>query len=83
MDLQLSGKRALVTGSSTVSARKLNVTREGATVVVHGRNQERASRVALEIKQNGGQAFCATLSKDEAKQVAESALSAMAGVYFG
>jgi NAD(P)-dependent dehydrogenase (short-subunit alcohol dehydrogenase family) len=85
MDLQLKGKRALVTGSSSGIGEEIAKTlaREGATVVVHGRNQGRANRVAEEIKQNGGQAFVAMgdLSKDEeAKQVIESAMAEMAGV---
>ena len=51
MDLQLSGKRALVTGSSSgigeAIARML--AQEGCKVVVHGRNRERAETVAAEI----------------------------------
>ena len=48
MDLQLAGKRALVTGSSSgigaAIAREL--AGEGCAVVVHGRNRERAEAVA-------------------------------------
>lgn len=55
MDLKLKGKRALVTGSSSgigeATARML--TQEGATVVVHGRNCERAEQVAASIKAAG------------------------------
>jgi NAD(P)-dependent dehydrogenase (short-subunit alcohol dehydrogenase family) len=51
MDLQLNGRRALVTGSSSgigeETARMLS--QEGARVVVHGRNRERAEKVASEI----------------------------------
>jgi NAD(P)-dependent dehydrogenase (short-subunit alcohol dehydrogenase family) len=51
MDLQLKGRRALVTGSSSgigeETARMLS--QEGALVVVHGRNRERAEKVASEI----------------------------------
>lgn len=51
MDLQLDGRRALVTGSSSgigeETARML--AQEGARVVVHGRNRERAERIAAEI----------------------------------
>jgi 3-oxoacyl-[acyl-carrier protein] reductase len=51
MDLQLKGRRALVTGSNSgigeAIARML--AGEGARVVVHGRNRERADRVAKEI----------------------------------
>ncbi|BAZ11648.1 putative 3-oxoacyl-(acyl carrier protein) reductase [Calothrix sp. NIES-4071] len=85
MDLQLNGKRALVTGSSSGIGEGIAKTlaKEGAIVIIHGRNQERASRVAEEIKQNGGQAFVAVgdLSNDEeAKLVAESTMSAIEGV---
>lgn len=55
MDLGLKGRRALVTGSSSgigeATARML--AQEGAAVVVHGRNRERAERVAAEIKAAG------------------------------
>lgn len=55
VDLKLKGRRALVTGSSSgigeATARML--AEEGAVVVVHGRNRERAERVAKEIKAAG------------------------------
>lgn len=55
MDLQLKGRRALVTGSSSgigeAIARML--AEEGAQVLVHGRNRERAEKVANEIKAAG------------------------------
>ena len=58
MDLQLKGKRALVTGSSAglgeAIARLLAA--EGASVIVHGRNQVRAEAVAESIKAAGGAA---------------------------
>lgn len=55
MDLKLKGRRALVTGSSSgigeAIARMLAA--EGAAVLVHGRNRERAESVAGEIKAAG------------------------------
>jgi 3-oxoacyl-[acyl-carrier protein] reductase len=55
MDLEIAGKRALVTGSSAglgaAIARLL--TAEGADVVVHGRDAERAGKVAAEIGATG------------------------------
>jgi 3-oxoacyl-[acyl-carrier protein] reductase len=51
MDLQLKGRRALVTGSSSgigaATARML--AEEGARVVVHGRDRARAEAVAAEV----------------------------------
>lgn len=78
MDLQLQGKRALITGSSSGigAAIAKTLATEGAFVVINGRNQERANQVMNEIIQNGGKAAVAIgdLSEDEpAKQVAEAA----------
>jgi 3-oxoacyl-[acyl-carrier protein] reductase len=59
MDLQLRGKRALVTGSSsgigTGIAKVLAA--EGATVVIHGRNIERCEAVVADIVKAGGKAL--------------------------
>jgi len=58
MDLELNGKTALITGSSAgigeAIARRLAT--EGANVIVHGRNAERAEKVAASIRDAGGQA---------------------------
>lgn len=70
MDLQLHGKRALVTGSSKgigeAIARAL--AREGAVVIIHGRDRESAERVASEIVARGDQAHVVLgdLTKDDA-----------------
>jgi 3-oxoacyl-[acyl-carrier protein] reductase len=61
MDLNLAGKRALVTGSSSglgeATAKLLAA--EGAAVVVHGRDKERTDAVAQAIRVAGGAAATA------------------------
>ncbi len=51
MDLALTGRRALVTGSSSGIGEAIvrMLVAEGARVVVHGRNRERAEKVAVDI----------------------------------
>lgn len=58
MDLQLQGKRALVTGSSAGIGEAIAcaLAREGAAVVVHGRREAEAQRVAAQIQAQGGSA---------------------------
>ena len=58
MDLKLSDKRVLVTGSSdgigaAIAAR---MAAEGAAVIVHGRNAEKAEAVVEDIRSDGGRA---------------------------
>ncbi|UXS05498.1 SDR family NAD(P)-dependent oxidoreductase [Agrobacterium tumefaciens] len=79
MDMNLRGKRGLVTGSSAgigaAIAAMLAV--EGAAVVVHGRDPERTEKVAQSIISSGGDADTAIgdLSNDEgADAVAAQAL---------
>jgi 3-oxoacyl-[acyl-carrier protein] reductase len=59
MDLKLEGKKALVTGSSKgigeAIVRKLAL--ERAIVIVHGRDQALATKVADDIVANGGRAY--------------------------
>ncbi|PZF74125.1 SDR family NAD(P)-dependent oxidoreductase [Taibaiella soli] len=79
MDLKLKGKTALVTGSSSGLGEAIvkMLAAEGAAVIVHGRNQERAERVANEINASGGNARTAIgdLTTDEgADAVAAAAL---------
>lgn len=61
MDLQLAGKRALVTGSSSgIGAETARLmAAEGAAVIVHGRNHERTEATARRIEQAGGHAMVA------------------------
>ena len=85
MDLQLTGKRALVTGSSSGigSGIAQELAAEGVLVVVHGRNVERANAVAAKISAAGGKAAVAIgdLSTNEgAAAVAEAALAAFGGI---
>jgi NAD(P)-dependent dehydrogenase (short-subunit alcohol dehydrogenase family) len=86
LDLQLEGKRALVTGSSSGIGEAIarTLAGQGAAVVVHGRNAERAERVAGDINRAGlGRAVVALgdLSRqDEADRVAQSALEALGGI---
>ncbi|MBM3925064.1 MAG: SDR family NAD(P)-dependent oxidoreductase [SAR202 cluster bacterium] len=85
MDLQLRGKRALVTGSTRGigAAIAKALAWAGASVVVHGRDREAAKRVVREIGSAKGKAFVSLgdLSVDvEAERVAEEAESSMGGV---
>lgn len=80
MDLKLMGRRALVTGSSSgigeAIARQL--AQEGASVVVHGRNRERAEKVAATIGAAG--VAIGDLGTDEgAAAVHDQARSALGG----
>ncbi|MET0365999.1 MAG: SDR family NAD(P)-dependent oxidoreductase [Sphingobium sp.] len=80
MDLQLKGRRALVTGSSSgigeAIARMLAA--EGASVVVHGRNRERAEKVAADI--NAAGVAIGELSTDElALGIHDQAVAALGG----
>ena len=85
MTLELQGKRALVTGSSSGLGEAIakRLAQEGARLVVHGRNVERAERVAAEIRAAGGEAHVAigNLSRDdEATAVCDAAEAALGGI---
>ena len=58
MDLRLTGKRALVTGSSSGIGEAIvkQLAAEGVAVVVHGRDEGRASAVVEAIRAAGGRA---------------------------
>ncbi|WP_327292955.1 SDR family NAD(P)-dependent oxidoreductase [Streptomyces sp. NBC_01198] len=58
MHLELEGKRAIVTGSSTGLGEEIarRLAAEGASVVVHGRDEARAEAVAKTIREAGGHA---------------------------
>jgi 3-oxoacyl-[acyl-carrier protein] reductase len=85
MDLSLTGKRALVTGSTGGIGEGIAklLAREGAAVVVQGRNESGGRRVQQEIEAAGGQAVVAIgdLSTDDgAKRVVDTALAAFAAI---
>ncbi|MEZ0077111.1 SDR family NAD(P)-dependent oxidoreductase [Planotetraspora sp. GP83] len=69
MDYQLTGKRALVTGSSSGLGEAMvkMLAAEGAAVVVHGRDKDRTEAVAESIRAAGGRADVALgdLATDE------------------
>jgi len=80
MDMQLSGKRALVTGSSAGLGEAMvrMLAAEGADVVVHGRDRARAEAIAGAIVASGGRADVAIgdLARgDEAEAVVAQALA--------
>ncbi|MBW8785536.1 MAG: SDR family NAD(P)-dependent oxidoreductase [Novosphingobium sp.] len=80
MDLQLNGRRALVTGSSSgigaAVARML--AEEGARVVVHGRDRARAEKVAADIGA-AGVAIGDLRTDDACAAVHAEAVSALGG----
>lgn len=85
MDLQLAGKRALVTGSTSgigVGIAKA-LAAEGAAVVIHGRDAGRAEKVAAELRSAGATVAVAIgdLATDEgAAAVAAAATAALGGI---
>jgi NAD(P)-dependent dehydrogenase (short-subunit alcohol dehydrogenase family) len=85
MDLQLQGKRALVTGSSSgigAGIAKM-LSDEGVSVVITGRNAERTAKVAAGIAAGGGKVVSVVgdLATDEgAAVVGKAALEAFGGI---
>ncbi|MFK4873494.1 SDR family NAD(P)-dependent oxidoreductase [Novosphingobium sp. ZW T3_23] len=80
MDLELDGRRTLVTGSSSGIGEGIArvLAREGCKVVVHGRHRERAEKVAAEIGAAG--VALGDLSTDAgAQRVHEQAVAALGG----
>lgn len=80
MDLELAGRRALVSGSSSGIGEGIArlLAKEGCAVVVHGRNRERAEKVALDI--NAAGVAIGELSTDEnAAAIHDQARAALGG----
>jgi 3-oxoacyl-[acyl-carrier protein] reductase len=85
MDLQLSGKRALVTGSTSGIGAQIAKTlaAEGVSVVINGRREGEAQRVAKEIASTGGKVSIAIGelgSDEESSRVVRSSLDAFGGI---
>jgi 3-oxoacyl-[acyl-carrier protein] reductase len=86
MNLQLTGKRALVTGSSSGIGKAIawKLAEEGASVVVTGRDRKRADAVAQAIRtdtKGAAVSIAADLSTDEgAKVLAEDTIAELGGI---
>lgn len=85
MDLQLKGKRALVTGSNSGigAAIAAELAAEGAAVVIHGRDRDRAEKVAAGLNAKGGRAVVVLgdIRTDAgAEKLAQEAQEALGGI---
>ena len=85
MDLQLNGKRALVTGSTSGIGEQIAKTlaQEGVSVIVHGRRLAEATRVVQEITAMGGTAVAAIgdlASDGETAEIVTAVTSAFGGI---
>jgi 3-oxoacyl-[acyl-carrier protein] reductase len=85
MDVMLNGKRAFITGSTSgIGAQCARVLAgEGVSVVINGRNADRAAAVAEEIRASGGKAEVAlgdVTTEEGSRAVIESAKAAFDGI---
>jgi 3-oxoacyl-[acyl-carrier protein] reductase len=85
MELGIAGRRALIAGSSSGigAAIAVALAAEGARVVIHGRNKDRAESVAKTIRSEGGEAdiICGDLGNRAAVEaIGHGALEAFGGI---
>lgn len=85
MDLQIQGKKALVTGSSSGIGEAIakSLADEGVHVMIHGRNKTELDRVVKEIQKAGGKASQVQgdlTTDEEAKKVAQKTLQELGGI---
>jgi NAD(P)-dependent dehydrogenase (short-subunit alcohol dehydrogenase family) len=85
MDMLLKGKRALITGSTSgIGAQCARVLAgEGVSVVINGRNADRAAAVTEEIRKVGGEAKFVlgdVTTEDGSNAVIGGAISAFDGI---
>ena len=78
VDLKLDGRVALVTGSSKGIGEGVarGLAREGAIVIVHGRNKVKTEEVAHDIIAQGGHAYAVTgdlTNEDEVQRLVDEA----------
>ena len=73
MDLQLGGKRALISGSSIGIGEAIarTLADEGVRVAIHGRDADRAAQVAASITERGGVAVVVTGDLTDNAEVAQ------------
>jgi len=85
VDLNLAGKRALVTGSTAGIGEAIvrALSREGAAVVIHGRDDRRGDQLASELQQTGARAAFVKAdlsSTSDVTRLAEKARAAVGGI---
>lgn len=75
MDLELTGRTALVTGSSAGVGRAVaaRLAAEGCSVLIHGRNQHSADEAAAGIQEDGGSATVVLGDLTDPEQAAQVA----------
>src|SRR5581483_11373408 len=71
MDLQLQGRRALVSGSTAGIGFAIaeSLAREGASVIINGRSTARAEAAAKKIRQSGAKGEVKTIAADLSTQI--------------